>query len=207
MRRAAAQLSHLAKGGDGEGQPIPTPEWFKLENGIDVNGEGPRNPALKRANPDVHPMIHELLHRARAFNFPGGFPQGLAEHRTWREVGLFFTWLRLGLQTIDDTIEQIQAVNDVSQAPANRPADDARKWALTRLLWLWRDVIREPIELGMTMTRDRMELQEPEPGLCIAFVLAAMAHIAPVQPHRYRALQTELNRARRAVPEENLVKS
>lgn len=75
------------------------------------------------------------------------------------------------------------------------------------MLWIWRDVIGKPIKLSMATIRDRVELEVPEPGPCITFILAAMAHIEPVQPNEYRKLQTRLDRARPAVPEENLVKS
>ncbi|MEM7213193.1 MAG: hypothetical protein AAF479_15115 [Pseudomonadota bacterium] len=207
MGRAAAKLSNLAQGFDGKGQPTDEPNWFTSENGFDVKSDGSLHPTLQRATPHIHPMLHEALHRTRASNFLGGFPQGEAERRAWNNVGIFFSHLRLWVDTIETAADEISSTNKMTKTPAKRPADDARKWALSRLLWVWRDVIKQPIKLSMTMRRDRVELDEPEPGPCIAFVLSAMEHMEPVRPHMYRALQTELNRARRVVPNENLVKS
>lgn len=207
MRRAAAKLSQLAQGGDGKGQPVVIPDWFSTECGIDIESDGSLRPGLTRAVPDVHPLIHEALHGARASLSPGGSPQGEGERKAWTDVGAFFTLLRLGLGTIDTAIEQIEAAEYEGSVPAHRPRDAARKWALSRLLWIWRDIVQCPVNLGMTTIHDKVELNVPEPGPCISFVIAALEHIAPVQPHRYRALRTELSRAEKVVPEENLVKS
>ena len=170
MRQAAARLSHLAQGYDGKVQPTEKPDWFTSENGFDVESDGSLHPTLQRATPDIHPMLHEALHRARATGFPGGLPQGQAERKAWVDTGVFFTHLHLWVNTIDTAIKQIRSENDVSKAPANRPRHDARKWALSRLLWLWRDIIGKPIELSMRKIRDRVELEVPEPGPCITFV-------------------------------------
>lgn len=207
MRQAATRLSHLAQGYDGKGQPTASPDWFTSENGFDVESDGSLHPTLQRAMPDIHPMLHEALHTARATGFPGGLPRGDAERKAWMDTGVFFMHLRLWVKTIDTAVEQIRSESDVSKAPANRPPHDARKWALSRLLWIWRDIIGKPINLSMRKIRGKVELEVPEPGPCITFILAAMAHIEPVQPNEYCKLQTRLGRLRRVVPEENLVKS
>ena len=207
MRQAAARLSHLAQGYDGKGQPAEAPDWFAAENGFDVESDGSLHPTSQRAMPDIHPMLHEALHTARASTFPGGDLQGRAERKAWVDTGVFFTHLRLWVKTIDTAITQLRSATDISKAPANRPRDYARKWALSRLLWIWRDVTGQPIELSMRKIRCKVELEVPEPGPCITIIVTAMEHMAPVLPNGYGGLQTELGRLRRVVPEENLVKS
>lgn len=205
VRSAAAKLAHLAQGGDGKDQPTAKPEWYRAEYGIDIDGDGSLHPTLVRATPDVHPRIHRALHVARMSGFPSGMPQGEAERKAWNEVGFFFAALRYGLKIVDQAIEQSEAQSGQGNAAAHRPSNGAQKWALSRLLWIWRDIVREPIAFRMITVRERVELEIPEPGPCLQFVIDAMEGASPIGPHQYRALQTELKRVNQFVPEESLI--
>ena len=55
---------------------------------------------------------------------------------------------------------------------AGAPEDEARNWALIRLMWVWRDVLGEEPRIYVQKIRDRAELDEPEPQGCMAFIVA-----------------------------------
>lgn len=205
LRSTATRLAHLAQGGDGNGTPSKVPEWYKEELGVDVGGDGSLSPTRRRAIAEVHPFIHEALHSARNRLALGPPPQGEKERRAWGDIGVWFVLLHVGFDLIDEAIAAVERSNVDGSNPKNRPGDIARKWALSRLLWIWRDAIGREIIIGMKRTKNRVELEVPEPNPCLRFVIAALEHISPVPLHQYNALITELNRARKIVPPEHLL--
>ncbi len=96
-----------------------------------------------------------------------------------------------------------------------KPEDVARNWALIRLMWVWRDVLgaerrdvlgAEPT-IYLRTIRENIELDEPEPQNCMAFVVANLAPIDPVAPGELPALERHLQELRSDIPTASLLRA
>jgi hypothetical protein len=212
---AARRLAAVAQGGNARATPTEKPEWWQydkddvyrkhIELGLRV--QDGRSAFL-------HPLLQDHLTMAIA-------PQAYAliqpnepeteedMHKARQSLTYFFKHLHALLPVIEnaETITQ-QLVNQTSKLRQRGPAEDeARNWSLIRLMWIWRDVLGAKPKIYLLKIRDRVELDEPEPQGCMAFVVANLAQVDPLAPGEYPALERHLQNLRSAIPSASLLRS
>ena len=74
-------------------------------------------------------------------------------------------------------------------------------------MWVWRDVLGAEPTIYLLKTRDRVELDEPEPQGCMAFIVANLAYVGPVAPREYPALERHLQELRSDIPTASLLRA
>jgi hypothetical protein len=214
LQTAAMQLADVAQGGNGKGTPTTKPEWWKydkddvyrkhIELGLRV--QDGRNPFL-------HPLLQDHLTMAVA---PQAYaliqpnePETDEDMRNARQsLTYFFKHLHALLPVIEnaETITRQLANQSARQRLRGKPEDVARNWSLVRLMWVWRDVLGAEPTIYLLTIRDRVELDEPEPQGCMAFVVANLAHVDPVAPWEYPALERHLQSLKSELPTTSLLR-
>ena len=212
---AARRLAAVAQGGKARATPTEKPEWWQydkddvyrkhIELGLRV--QDGRSPFL-------HPLLQDHLSMAMA---PQAYaliqpdqPNADEKIRTARQtLTYFFEHLHMLLPVIEnaETITKQLANQSARLRRDGKPEDVARNWALARLMWIWRDVLGAKPRIYLLKTRDRVELDEPEPQGCMAFVVANLAQVDPVAPWEYPALERHLQNLRSAIPAASLLRT
>ena len=211
---AARRLAAVAQGGNARATPTKKPEWWQydkddvyrkhIELGLRV--QDGRSPFL-------HPLLQDHLSMAMA---PQAYaliqpdqPDADEKIRTARQsLTYFFKHLHILLPVIEnaDTITRQLADQSARQRRPGPLEDVARNWSLVRLMWVWRDVLGAEPTIYLLRTRDRVELDVPEPQGCMAFVVANVAHVDPVTPGEYPALERRLQDLKSELPTTSLLR-
>jgi hypothetical protein len=214
LRTAAMRLADIAQGGNGKGTPTAKPEWWKydtddvyrkhIELGLRV--QDGRSAFL-------HPLLQDHLTmaispQAYALIQPNEPDSDEELRKAHQSLTHFFKHLHALLPVIEnaETITKQLADQSARQRRSGKPEDVARNWLLVRLMWLWRDVLGSEPTIYLLKTRDRVELDEPEPQGCMAFVVANLAHVDPVTPGEYPSLERHLQSLRSAIPTTSLLR-
>ncbi len=130
--------------------------------------------------------------------------------RTARQsLTYFFEHLHILLPVIEnaETITRQLADQSARQTRSGNPEDVARNWLRVRLMWIWRDVLGAEPKIYLLKIRDKVELDEPEPQGCMAFVVANLAPIDPVAPGELPALERHLQELRSDIPTASLLRA
>jgi hypothetical protein len=138
-------------------------------------------------------------------------PEGPEDDEKLRVARQSLTNFFKHLHILIPTIARAEAMTkdlarDGRKRGAGAPEDEARNWALVRLIWVWRDVLGQEPRIYVQKIRDRAELDEPEPQGCMAFVVAVFAEIDPVAPWHILALERQLHSLKPAIPEASLLR-
>ena len=130
-------------------------------------------------------------------------------HKARQSLTNLFKHLHALLPVIEnaETITKQLADQSARQRRPGPPEDVARNWALIRLMWVWRDVLGAEPKIYLLKTRNRVELDEPEPRGCMAFVVTNLEHVDPVAPGEYPALERHLQSLRSAIPAASLLRA
>ena len=130
-------------------------------------------------------------------------------HKVRQSLTYFFKHLHALLPDIEnaETITRQLADQSARQTRSGNPEDVARNWALARLMWVWRDVLGAEPTIYLLKIRGNVELDEPEPQGCMAFVVANLAPIDPVAPGELPALERRLQELRSDIPTASLLRA
>jgi len=214
LRTAARRLAAVAQGGNARATPTEKPEWWQydkddvyqkhIELGLRV--QDGRSPFL-------HPLLQDHLTmaiapQAYALIQPNEPDSDEELHKVRQSLTYFFKHLHALLPDIEnaETIARQLADQSARQTRSGNPEDVARNWALVRLMWVWRDVLGAEPTIYLVKTRNRVELNEPEPQGCMAFVVTNLEHVDPVAPGEYPALERHLQSLRSAIPAASLLR-
>ncbi len=215
LRTAARQLAAVAQGSNARAAPTETPEWWKydtddvyrkhIELGLRV--QDGRSPFL-------HPLLQDHLTmaiapQAYALIQPNEPDSDEELHKVRQSLTYFFKHLHALLPDIEnaETITRQLADQSARQTRSGNPEDVARNWALARLMWVWRDVLGAEPTIYLLKIRGNVELDEPEPQGCMAFVVANLAPIDPVAPGELPALERRLQELRSDIPTASLLRA
>ena len=213
LRSAAERLAAVAQGGKPRSRPSAEPAWWRydaddvyrkhIEIGLRV--QDGRSPFL-------HPLLQDHLLLAmlpEAYSLVSPDDPEIEEKQRFGRQSLtnFFKHLHILVPTIAraETMTK-ELVRDARKARAGAPGDVARNWALVRLMWIWRDVLREEPTIYLKKIDGRRELDPPEPQDCMAFVVAVRGRFDPVGPWYFAALERQLQELRPAIPEASLLR-
>ena len=207
MRDTVALAANLAQGVSGKGDPSLHPEWFRGEPGLEWSSDGKSAFGKRRATPAIHPVLHEILVQAE-------YSLANAERRTngqdaaiWRGIAECLESLHRMPKLLERAAELAATADRGEIVPASRSKGVARAWAVSRLLWIWRDVIGEDITISLDKTEDQVERAAQVPNPCMQFIVDAMEFISPVAPHNYPAFEKYLRRTKPSVPKTPLIRS
>ncbi|MEM7667866.1 MAG: hypothetical protein AAF317_01795 [Pseudomonadota bacterium] len=203
MKRAALRLANLAQGGDGRGTPSQMPEWAQDGHIINTESDGSFETDKRRANLALHPVLHERLVEVLDELDPDVF--GTTNRERWNRLANLFESIRTLSNLLDITAKLARSAGRGEVAPSHRSANLPRRWARTRLLWIWRDLIGREVRLSLKDPSEHTTVDTPEPNDCIRFVIQALERIDPVKPHNYPALVSDLRRASDEIPKNNLL--
>ncbi len=215
LRAAAMQLADVAQGGNGKGTPTTEPEWWTYDND-DVYRKhielGLRIQDGRSAF--LHPLLQDhltmaIVPQAYALIQPNEPDSDEELHKVRQSLTYFFKHLHALLPDIEnaETIARQLADQSARQTRPGNPEDVARNWLRVRLMWIWRDVLGAEPKIYLLKIRDKVELDEPEPQNCMAFVVANLAPIDPVAPGELPALERHLQSLRSAIPAASLLRA
>ncbi len=130
-------------------------------------------------------------------------------HKARQSLTNFFKHLHALLPVIEnaETITRQLANQSARLRREGKPEDVARNWAFVRLMWVWRDVLGAEPKIYLLKIRGKVELDEPKPQGCMAFVVANLEHVDPVAPGELPALERHLQELRSDIPTASLLRA
>lgn len=214
LRGALRRVGALAQGKKAD-EPIAAKPGWHTEAKFEVREEQEDQPyPIQPRSRNLHPVLQDQISlglqngRDRIAN---DFERHLFDaHLAKQEQTVleFFDtlpdvldWIQKGIKFADEHAAIVKRKRKKG-APADRAAD----WAMTRLLWIWRDVLGREINIYVRRISGKVELEDPEPNACVSFVLSVMERIDPrMLPVGAQNLERKLNELHKAVPAAPLV--
>ena len=213
LRSAAEQLAAVAQGGRPRSRPSPEPAWWRYD-ADDVYGKhielGLR--VQDGRSQFLHPILQDHLTMAmlpEAYSIvPPEDPEEEEKLRVARQsLAYFFKHLHVLIPTIARAEAMTRELaKDGRKQGRGAPEDEARNWALVRLMWVWRDVLGKEVAIYLRKIGGGRELDPPEPQGCMDFVVAVLATFAPVRPWYLSALEEQLRSLKPAIPNASLLR-
>lgn len=210
LRRAGA----LAQGKKAEAQITATPSWHPetRRNVREQQGDTPFH--FEERSRILHPILQDHVSLALQHGrnkIENDFERRLFDaHLAQQQQMLigFFDTLPQILDLLQKSaaytahIAKVLKRERTKGAPPNRAGD----WAMVRLMWIWRDVLGREINIYVRRISGPVELDEPEPNACVAFVQSVMERIDPqMLPSNAQNLERKLIELRKEVPRESLI--
>lgn len=210
IRRQLEGLASLAQGGRPHGISKSNPAWLtaSAETEQDATVEQFIRHASRR-RVSLHPILQDLLSEAM---YAGEamevdeFATRVNEARHFSEQETVFSFFD-SITAVRDLVQKAEqlcigetALPNLKERSLGAPGDEALNWLMTRLLWIWRDVLGEEIRIYARKIENGIELQELKPNDCMTFVLTVLDSVDPVRPHKIPALERKLTALKELVP-------
>ena len=213
LRSAAERLAAVAQGGRPRSSPSAEPAWWRYDEDdvyrkhieIGLRVQDGRSKFL-------HPLLQDhlvlaMLPEAYSLVHPDE-PETDEKLRVARQsLTHFFKHLHILIPTIARAEAMTKELaHEGRKRGAGAPEDEARNWALIRLMWVWRDVLGEEPTIYLKKIDGRREVHPPAPQGCMAFIVAVRAEFDPVGPWYFSALERLLRDLKTAIPEASLLR-
>lgn len=211
IRRQLEGLASLAQGGRPHGVPTSDPTWMKAkaETEHDATVERfIRETSRRRAS--LHPILQDLLSVAMHEDEAEGvdeFAARVNDARQFSKQETVFSFFD-SITAVRDLVRKAEqlcsgetALPNLKERSRGAPGDEALNWLMTRLLWIWRDVLGEEIRIYARKIENGIELEELKPNDCMTFVLTVLDNVDPVRPHKLSALERKLTELKELVPD------
>jgi hypothetical protein len=212
VRDAAMRLGSLAQGNDGERPIEKQPSWI-----YDWRSRSPISTVDMLASDysiNLHPLLQSLLNLAHDVS-PSDQIDGPIFEAALKRANAINQSIVEFFEQVPIIVEQLTSAEEYCrkmvrpyevEKTKGAPTDRGKDWALTRLLWIWRDAIGQEPTIYLRRTRDGVELEVPEPTGCMAFVVDALSKIEPLKPHQLSGLERKLMDLRPRIPDTPLLK-